>query len=102
MSADELAARKGEGDMFVKIKRNHERLNACAGHDFEPDPNWRDGRPLLQRTVHCRKCGGDMKTGDAHTYLRGVAHGSGRDYHAMCEAVWPSASPNAPDAGGAA
>lgn len=92
MSADELAARKGENDMFVRIKRNHERLNGCAGHDFEPDPNWRETRPLLNRTVHCRTCGGDMKTGDAHQYLRGLAHGSGRDYGAIVAAIWPPAA----------
>ncbi|KQO69528.1 hypothetical protein ASF22_02660 [Methylobacterium sp. Leaf87] len=95
MTADELASRKGEDDMFVKIKRNGERLDGCAGHDFEPDPEWRTAkRPVLGRTVHCRVCGGDMKMNDAMYYLRGVAHGTGRDYKAMIEQIWP------PNAGG--
>lgn len=90
MSADELAAKKGEDNPFVLIKRNGERLNSCQGHDFEPDPGWRDAKPPLSyRTVHCRACGGDMKMNDAMSYLRGVAHGSGRDFKAMTDAIWP-------------
>lgn len=87
MSADELAAKKGEDDLFVRIKRNSERLSACPGHDFEPDPDWRTWNP--NRTVHCRVCGGDAKMHDAMEYLRGFAHGSGQDFKALTEAVWP-------------
>lgn len=90
MSADELAAKKGESDLFVRIKRNSERLSACAGHEFEPDPDWRTWKP--NRTVHCRRCGGDMKMHDAMEYLRGFAHGSGQDFKVLCAAIWPPAS----------
>lgn len=90
MSADELAAKRGEEDPFVQIKRNSERLGACTGHDFEPEPDWRSkGWGLLNRTVHCRNCGGDMKVGDAMAYLHGFAHGSGQDFKAMTDAIWP-------------
>jgi hypothetical protein len=95
MSADALAAEKGEGNPFVRIKRNSERLDACEGHDFEPDPDWRTRASLLDRKVHCRACGGDMKNGDALMYLRGLAHGSGRDFTALTDAIWPP-SPAAP------
>lgn len=92
MSADELAARNGEDDPFVKIKRNRQRLINCSGHDFEPQPDWRSkGWGMLDRTVHCRACHGDMKIGAAHEYLRGFAHGSGRDFQELIEAIWPSA-----------
>ena len=91
MSADNLAAKKGEDDAWVKIKRNNERLNSCAGHDFEPDPNWRETRPFLNRTVHCRRCGGDMKVNDAHHYLLGIAHATGQDHKAMTAEIWPPA-----------
>lgn len=90
MSADELSAKKGENDLFVKIKRNHERLDACTGHKFEAQPNWRDQPPpYINRTVHCRNCGGDMKMGDAMNYLKGFAHGTGGDYRTMTDAIWP-------------
>ena len=90
MSADELAARKGENDPFVQIKRNNERLSNCSAHDFEPQPDWRSqGWGMLNRTVHCRVCGGDMKISAAHDYLRGFAHGSGRDFEAVVNAIWP-------------
>lgn len=90
MSADELAAKKGEADPFVRIKRNSERLDACEGHDFEPQPDWRAAPvSILGRTVHCRVCGGEMKMHDAMMYLRGLAHGSGRDFVAITNAVWP-------------
>lgn len=91
MSADELAAKKGENDLFVRIKRNSERLSGCEGHDFEPDPDWRTWKP--NRTIHCRRCGGDMKMHDAMEYLRGFAHGSGRDFKAITETLWPPANP---------
>lgn len=90
MTADELASRKGEDNAFVKIKRNGERLDGCTGHDFEPDTEWRSAKPPLSyRTVHCRACGGDMKMNDAMNYLRGLAHGTGRDFKAMTAAIWP-------------
>jgi len=93
MTADELASRKGEDDMFVKIKRNSERLSNCSGHDFEPQPDWRSkGWGMLDRTVHCRACGGDMKIGAAHDYLRGFAHGSGQDLKSITASIWPPES----------
>lgn len=92
MSADQLAARKGEDNLLVQIKRNRERLDACSCHEFEPDPEWhRRPGSLLRSKVRCRHCGGEMESGEAHTYLRGLAHGSGQDYRALVATVWPPA-----------
>jgi hypothetical protein len=89
MSADDLAAKKGEDNPFVRIKRNNERLEACTLHEFNPDPDWRKANLLTHRTVTCRNCGGEMKTNDAMAYLRGYAHGSGGDFKAITDAIWP-------------
>jgi hypothetical protein len=94
MTADELAAKKGEDDLFVRIKRNSERLLACDRHEFEPQPDWLSSRPFLNRTVRCSRCGGDMKVFDAMNYLRGFAHASGGDLKALTDAIWPPATPD--------
>lgn len=87
---DELAAKKGEGNLLVKIKRNSDRLYACDRHEFEPVPDWRDRPgPFIWQKVRCARCGGEMKAGEAHDYLRGFAHGSGQDYKAITDAIWP-------------
>jgi hypothetical protein len=92
MTADALAAEKGEDNLFVQIKRNSERLDGCSGHEFEPQPDWRTApRPYINRKIRCLRCGGEMPTGDAHTYLRGVAYGSGRNYTDLASAIWPPA-----------
>ncbi len=104
---DELAAKKGEGDMLVQIKRNSDRVRACDRHEFEPVPDWRERKgPFLWLKVTCRRCGGEMKAGDVITYLRGFAHGSGQDETALTSAVFPPAalrppSPDGPGNGGA-
>lgn len=86
---DELAARKGEGDMMVQIKRNSDRVNNCDRHEFEHQPDWR-AAPLYNQKVRCVRCGGEMKAHDAMTYLRGYAHGAGLDYKRVADAVWPA------------
>lgn len=86
---DELAAKKGEGDLMVQIKRNSDRVNGCTSHDFERQPNWR-ASPLYNQKVRCLRCEGEMKAGDAMTYMRGYAHGAGLDYATVIAAIWPS------------
>jgi hypothetical protein len=85
---DELATKRGEGDMMVQIKRNSDRLDKCDRHEFERQPNWR-ASPLYNQKVRCLRCGGEMKTHDAMTYVRGFAHGAGADYAELVETVWP-------------
>ena len=60
--------------MMVRIKRNRDRLEGCAWHEFERQPDWRSS-PLYNQKVRCLHCGGEMKTHDAMTYMRGFAHG---------------------------
>ena len=89
---DELAARKGEDDMLVKIKRNSDRMRSCNGHEFDPVPDWRErsnGSPFIRLKVSCKRCGAEMNAGDVLTYLRGFAHGSGQDEKALADAVFP-------------
>lgn len=89
-STDDMAAKRGEADPLVQIKRNSDRLRACDRHEFDPVPDWRTRPgPLIWQTVHCARCGGDMKAGEANDYLRGFAHGSGQDYTAIVNAIWP-------------
>lgn len=88
MSADELAAKKGESDLFVQIKRNAEKLDHCAQHIFESQPDWR-ANFKLNDTVHCLNCGGDMKRSRAMDYLKGYAHGAGISFDRLCEKIWP-------------
>lgn len=85
---DELAAKKGEGNLMVQIKRNSDRLEGCDRHEFEHQPNWR-AAPLYNQKVRCLRCGGEMKAPDAMTYTRGFAHGAGIDYADLVETVWP-------------
>jgi hypothetical protein len=85
--------KKGEGDMLVQIKRNHDRVRACDRHEFAPQPNWREAPILTRLKVKCTRCDGEMNAGDMMTYLRGYAHGTGQDFDAMVNAVLP------PDAG---
>ena len=85
---DELASKKGEGDMMVRIKRNSDRIEGCAGHEFERQPDWR-ASPLYNQNVRCLRCGGEMKTHGAMIYMRGFAHGAGVDYSGLVETVWP-------------
>lgn len=92
LTADELAAEKGEDHALVQIKRNSERLEKCETHVFEPAPNWR-ATPMFGQKIKCTRCNGVMKTHDAMTYLRGYAHGSGADYEAMTNAIWPPGDP---------
>lgn len=90
MSADDLSAEKGEGNPFVQIKRNSEKLDACDRHEFDPQPDWRSAPPpFINRKICCRRCGGEMRTQDAMLYLRGFAHGAGVDYSVMVNAIWP-------------
>lgn len=87
---DELAARRGEDDLMVRVKRNSDRLNACDGHDFVPQPDWRNGAlPFIRRKVHCARCGGDMDVGDAMHYLRGFAHAKDMDPSTLTDRIWP-------------
>lgn len=88
---DQLAAKHGEGDLMVQIKRNSDCLNGCDRHEFERQPDWRTVGPLYNQKVLCIHCGGSMKSHDAMTYLRGYAHGAGLNYKAVCDAVWPAA-----------
>ena len=90
---DELAAKKGEGDLMVQIKRNSDRLNECGGHEFEHQPNWR-ASPLYNQKVKCLRCGGEMKSHDAMTYVRGFAHGARVDHAALVETIWPKGAEN--------
>lgn len=90
---DELAAKRGEGDMLVKIKRNSDRLEGCTRHDFERQPNWRSG-PLYNQRVRCLRCEGEMKAADAMLYLRGYAHGTGQDYRQVIALIWPEENGN--------
>lgn len=87
---DELAAKKGEGNLLVQIKRNSDRLEGCELHDFEPTPDWRNARMLTYLKVPCRRCGGEMNAHDVMVYLRGVAHGSGQSFKALTDAVFPT------------
>lgn len=91
MSADELAAKKGEGDTFVKIKRNRERAAACDRHEFEPISDWRTQRGglLYGLKVHCSRCHADLPADEAMHYLRGFAHGSGQNYDELLDKVLP-------------
>jgi ribosomal protein L44E len=86
---DELVAKKGEGNLLVKIKRNNERVESCTGHKFVPQPDWRKSVILTYLKVPCTVCGGEMNAHDVMEYLKGFAHGSGRDYKALTDEVFP-------------
>ena len=85
---DDLAARRGEGDLMVQIKRNSDRVKGCLGHEFVPAPDWRSGS-LYNLRVACSVCGGELKAHDVLTYLSGFAHGSGQDYKTISDRIFP-------------
>jgi hypothetical protein len=85
---NELAAKKGEDDLMVRIKRNSDRLEECDRHEFERQPNWR-ASPLYNQKIKCLRCGGEMRTHDAMTYIRGFAHGVGINHNQLVETIWP-------------
>lgn len=88
---DEVAARLGEDHLLVKVKRNSDLLEGCDRHEFAPQPDWRDDvRGFIRGKICCTRCGGEMYRGDAHMYLRGIAHGSGQDFKTLTDAVWPA------------
>lgn len=93
MSADDLAAKKGEDNLFVQIKRNHERLNGCDGHEFEPMLDWRQRLPFSLREVRCNRCSGMMKAHDVMLYLRGRAHERGVALSELSDPIFPKDTP---------
>lgn len=88
--ADDLAAKVGEANPLVQIKRNHARLGECDRHEFQPLPDWRERKgPFSWLKVRCARCDGEMNASDVMTYLRGFAHGTGQDFKGLADAVFP-------------
>lgn len=86
---DDLAARLGEDNSLVKIKRNSDQLAGCGCHEFNPVPDWRVDAVVSRVRATCKHCGGEMKMGDISNYLLGKAHATGADYDALMAEVFP-------------